>query len=248
VQKALIAAVLFGTVSAFAQQPSTPQVRVTMLNVCAPPAEEQREIAAALSRIPAQPSWGNDFEVARGRSSISGEPGLVQPGIPAQVQLAPSISDWARIRREFAANSPFLNAQYSFSLDSSTMTETLVFRLRDPKELMQISIQDSMSAVVKPAAALATDSPVTRIRLERLGKSSVVLARCTAADNPGSAVDQTAYGPLFRHASAVMASYRKVLRVRTTIPAELARVAAQRHPGGAPTQPAARERSKARKH
>jgi hypothetical protein len=123
-----------------------------------------------------------------------------------------------------------------------------VFRLRDPKDLMQISIQDSMSAVVKPAAALATDSPATRIRLERLGKASVVLARCTAADNPGTAVDQSAYEPLFRRASAMMASYRKILRVRTTIPAELARVAAQGTRGGAPAHPVARKRSKARKH
>ena len=232
VLKSVITSLLLLAVHAAAQQPSTPQVRVTMHNVCAPGPEEQKEIAAALARIPTQPKWGKDFEVARGRSSLTGEPGLVQPGIPAQVEVAPSTSDWARIRREFISDSPFVNAQYSFSLDSKTMTETLVFRLRDPKDLMQISIQDSMSAVVKPAAALSTDSPASRIRLERLGKSSVVLARCTAADNPsGATVDQSAYEPLFRRASAVMANYRKLLAVRTTVPAELARVAAQSSAG-----------------
>ena len=197
-----------------------------MLNVCAPSPEEQKEIAAALARVPLQPKWGTDFEVDRGRSSITAEPGMVQPGIPAQVEVAPSISDWARMRREFVAESPFINAQYSFSVDSKNMTETLVFRLRDPKDLMQISIQDSMSAVVKPAAALATDTPASRIRLERVGKSSVVLARCAASEQ-GTPIDQSAYEPLFRTASSIMANYRKLLRVRSTIPDELARVAAQ---------------------
>jgi hypothetical protein len=243
VLKPIITTLLLLGVYVDAQQ--SPQVHVTMLNVCTPGAEEQKEIAAALARIPAQPKWGKDFEVARGRSSMTGEPGLVQPGIPAQLEVASSISDWARIRREYSGDSPFVNAQYSFSLDSKQMTETLVFRLRDPKDLMQISIQDSMSAVVKPAAALSTDSPASRIRLERLGKSSIVLARCTAADNPGgAAVDQSAYEPLFRRASTVMAGYRKFLGVRTTIPAELARVAAQ----GSTSSSGAKRPAKSPKH
>src|SRR5690349_16010707 len=115
-----------------------------MLNVCAPSPDEQKQLAAALARVPTQPKWGTDFEVDRGRSSMTAEPGMVQTGIPAQLEVTPSISDWARMRREFAAESPFINAQYSFSVDSKNMTETLVFRLRDPKDLMQISIQDSM--------------------------------------------------------------------------------------------------------
>lgn len=211
-----------------------------MLNVCAPSPEEQKELAAALARIPLQPKWGTDFEVDRGRSSVSAEPGMVQAGIPAQLEVTPSISDWARIRREFAAESPFVNAQYSFSVDSKNMTETLVLRLRDPKDLMQISIQDSMSAVVKPVAALATDTPASRIRLERVGKSSVVLARCTASEQ-GTRIDQTAYEPLFRAASAIMANYRKLLHVRATIPDELARVAAQTSPQKTLSKPSAKK-------
>ena len=113
------------------------------------------------------------------------------------------------------------------------------FRLRDPKDLMQVSIQDSMSAVVSPAAALSTDSPASRIRLERLGKSSVVLARCTAADQ-GTPVDQSKYEPLFRTASSVMATYRKALRVRSTIPDEIARVAAVSRSSGQHRPPAKR--------
>ena len=204
-----------------------------MLNVCAPTPEEQKEIAAALARVPTQPKWGTDFEVDRGRSSA--EPGMVQAGVPAQVEVAPSISDWARVRREFAAESPFVNAQYSFSVDSKNMTETLVFRVRDPKDLMQISIQDSVSAVVKPAAALATDTPASRIRLERVGKASVVLARCTATEQ-GTPIDQSAYEPLFRTASSLMANYRRLLHVRSTIPEELSRVAGQSSSQKVPTK------------
>jgi len=225
VPKSLLIAILLLNIAAFAQQESKPQVRVTMLNVCAPSPEEQKEITAALARLPLQPKWGTDFEVDRGRATATAEPGMVQPGIAAQMNAAPTTSDYVRIRREFSADSPFVNVQYSFSLDDKTITETLVFRLRDPKDLMQVSIQDSMSAVVSPAAALSTDSPASRIRLERLGKSSVVLARCTAADQ-GTPVDQSKYEPLFRTASSVMATYRKALRVRSTIPDEIARVAA----------------------
>lgn len=240
--------------ASLAAQQSKPQVRVTMLNVCTPSPDEQKEISAALARIPKNPKWGADFEVARGRSSTTGEPGLVQPGIPAQMEVAPSMSDWARIRREFPADSPFVNAQYSFSLDAETMTETLVFRLREPKDLMQISIQDSMSAVVKPAAALATDTPASRIRLERLGKSSVVLARCSAADQTSAgvagqtsaprAVDQSAYEPLFRTASSIMAHYRQLLRVRSTIPAELSHLQTERPNHGSPPNSHRKNKSK----
>jgi len=228
-------------VPVFGQQ-QKPEVRVTMLNVCAPSPAEQKELVAALARVPLQPKWGTDFEVDRGRSSMTAEPGMVPPGAPAQVEVTPTVSDWARIRREFTTDSSFLNGQYSFSVDSKNMTETLVFRLRDPKDLMQISIQDSMSAVVKPAAALATDTPASRIRLERVGKSSVVLARCAETEQ-GTPVDQSAYEPLFRTASSIMANYRKLLHVRSTIPDELARVAAQTSPQKTPSKPSAKKRS-----
>ena len=52
-------------VSAFAaaQQPSQPQVKVNMLNVCSPSADDQKEISAALARVPKQPLFAQDFEV-----------------------------------------------------------------------------------------------------------------------------------------------------------------------------------------
>ena len=64
-----------------ANPPSTqPQVKVNMLNVCSPSAEEQKEIAAALARVPKEPLFGDDFEVSRGRSTLSDIPNFLQPG------------------------------------------------------------------------------------------------------------------------------------------------------------------------
>jgi hypothetical protein len=129
------------------------------------------------------------------------------------------------MRREFPASSPFSNVQYSFSVDESNMVETLVLRVRDPKDVMQVSIEDSASAVTAPAAMLTSNTPVSRIKLERFGKSSVVLARCSGGgDRP--APDQSAYEPIFHSASSVMDRYREVLGARRMVPQELARLGA----------------------
>lgn len=204
-----------------AQQP--PQVKVNMLNVCAPSAEEQQEISSALAKIPQQPSFSEDFEVDRGRSILDQSAGLLQAGQNAQMSSDAGTADWVRIRREFPAKSVFATVQYSFSRDPKSMVETLVFRVRDPKDLLQIAIEDSASAVTSAADMLSTDTPVSRVKLERFGKSSVVLARCSGTD-AGSPPDQSAYEPLFRGASAIATNYRGLLEVRHTVPEELARV------------------------
>jgi hypothetical protein len=103
------------------------------------------------------------------------------------------------------------------------MVETLVLRLREPKDLMQISIEDSASTVASPAAMLTSNTPVSRIKLERFGKPSVVLARCSGSEGP--ATDQTAYASLFQAASSIMNRYRDALGVRRMVPQELARMA-----------------------
>ena len=79
------AIVLSLVASVRAQQPAAspqPQVRVNYLNVCSPSAEEQRQIAGALERISAHPKFAVDFEVARGRSTLSGSDLLVQNAAP----------------------------------------------------------------------------------------------------------------------------------------------------------------------
>jgi hypothetical protein len=70
---------------------------------------------------------------------------------------------------------------------------------------------------------LGSNSPASRIRLERFGKSSVALARCLAAEG-GPAPDQSAYEPLFRGASEVLANYRNRLGVKIVVPEELAKI------------------------
>ena len=194
-----------------------------MLNVCAPSAEEKQEIASALSMIPRQPVFGRDFEVARGRSTLEAQPDFLQAGANAQMSDSPDIADWVRMRKEFAAQAMFLNVQYSFSTDAKNMIETLVFRVRDPKDLLEVTIEDSASAVTSPATMLSTNTPANRIKLERFGKSSVVLARCYASE-AGPAPDQSAYQPLFQTASGIVADYRRGLGARQTVPSELARV------------------------
>ena len=180
------------------------QVQIHVMNVCTPSDEEKQGISTALGRIPLHPRFAPDFEVSRGRSTFPDAP----------------ISTWARIRREFAPDSPFSNVQYSMSTDEKALIETLVFRLRDPKDVLAVTIEDRMSAVTTPAAALANDTPPTRVKIERFGKNSLGLSRCEQAD-------QAAYAPLFTTAGQILAGYRKLLAVRSTVPGELARAAAR---------------------
>lgn len=210
------------------QQPETPpasppQMKVNMLNVCTPSAEEQKEIAAALARVPRQPLFAPDFEVSRGRSTLSDMPNFLQPGQSAQVSGEPSVASYVRIRHEFAVQALFSSVQYSFSNDGQNMVETLVLHVRDPKDLIQVSLEDSASAVTSPDSMLAANTPASRVRLERFGKPSVALARCLGSEGP--APDQSAYEPLFRSASDLLANYRNLLAVKRTVLEELTKVA-----------------------
>jgi hypothetical protein len=213
----------FGLASLAAAQ--QPPVKVNVLNVCSPSPEDQREISSALARIPQKASFSQDFEIDRGRSTLDQSAGFLQAGQTAQMSGEPGAADWVRIRREFPGSSPFSRVQYSFSRDPKSMVETLVFLVRDPADLMQIAIEDSVPAETTPANMLATDTPASRVKLERFGKSSIVLARCSATET-GPAPDQSKFEPLFQSASAIAAKYRSLLGVRRMIPAELARIAA----------------------
>jgi hypothetical protein len=92
--------------------PTQPQVKVNLLNVCTPSAEEQKEIAAALARIPKQPLFATDFEVSRGRSTLSDMPNFLQPGQSTHVAGEPSVASYVRIRREFSVQALFSSVQY----------------------------------------------------------------------------------------------------------------------------------------
>ena len=202
-----------------------PEVKVHMLNVCTPSPDEQREIASALSQVPRKPWFSEDFEVDRGRSVLdqSANPlSTVNPGTPS-APAEKSIADFVRIRRDITGAGTYSTVQYSFSRDNRQMVETLVLRVRDPKELLQLSIDDSASSVTSAATMLGSGTPASRIKLERFGKSSVVLARCSGTAE-GPPVDQSAYESLFGSASSVLADYRQLLGAVTLIPEELNRI------------------------
>jgi hypothetical protein len=176
-----------------AETPSTqPQVKVNMLNVCTPSAEEQKEIASALARIPKQPLFSDDFEISHGRSTLSEPPDFLQPGSGAKMSDEPSVANYVRMRREFAVQALFASVQYSFSNDGQNMIETLVLHVRDPKDLIQVSMEDSASAIGSVETMVASNTPASRIRLERFGKSSIALARCNGSEN-GPPPDQSVY-------------------------------------------------------
>ncbi len=200
-----------------------------MLNVCSPSAEEQKEIASALARVPKQPLFGTDFEVSRGRSTLTDMPSFLKPGQGGHVAGEPSIATYVRIRREFSVQALFSSVQYSFSNDGQNMVETLVLHVRDPKDLIQVSLEDSASSVTSSEAMLGSNTPASRVRLERFGKPSVALARCVAAEG-GPVPDQSAYEPLFHGASDVLANYRGLLGVKKIVPEELAKVSGESKP------------------
>jgi hypothetical protein len=232
----LILVVFLAASSAVSQQapetPSTqPQVKVNMLNVCTPTAEEQKEIAAALARILKQPLFGPDFEISHGSSTITDSPNFLQPGRSAATAGEDSVARYVRIRREFAVQALFASVQYSFSDDGQNMVETLVLHVREPKDLIQVSLEDSASAISSAETMVAANTPASRIRLERFGKSSIALARCNGSEN-AQAPDQSAYEPLFHSASEVLANYRKLLGVGHTVAVELAQI-----PGAMPAAP-----------
>ena len=181
-------------------QEQNPAVKVNILNVCTPDAEAQRELKTALSRLPKAPSFSTDYEISRGVSTI--EEG--------------KSSKYVRLRRDVKGDSPLATIQYSLSADPANTVETLVFRGRDVKELLALSIEDKLSTdVSKPAAVIQSDTPASRVRVERSGKTTVGLARCQE-------VDQAPYEPIFAQASAVLADYRRVLRLRSMLAGDVA--------------------------
>ncbi len=213
----------------------SPQVKVNVLNVCSPSPEEQKEISAALSRIPKQPSFSPDFEVDRGRSILDQNANLLAAGSNSASDSPAAVSaDFVRIRHDFFGTSPYSGVQYSFSRDTQQMVETLVFRMRDPKDVLQVSIDDSASTVTTATAMLTAATPASRIRLERFGKSSIVLARCSG-QNGAPPPDQSVYEPLFASASSILSRYRALLDASKLVPEELARI--NRTPRARPKRP-----------
>ena len=177
-----------------------PQIRLNVVNACAPNDLEQKQIAAALARIPERPAFSKDFEIARGHSTDK-----------------EGASDWIRLRREFMPDTLFSSVQFMLTISGDSIEESLVLHAKanQPGEPLQISLENEVTQG-RAAEVLRSDTPPNRIRLERFGKPSLVLARC-------SQIDQKAYESLFRTAAERFARYRAALDVRGTVAPELAR-------------------------
>ena len=211
-------------------------MRINYLNVCTPAETEKQELGAALARIPQNPRFTEDFEISRGRSSASEPPvAIAGAGLPAAMADSGSASNWVRVRREFPTESPFISVQYTLSSDGRGAAETLVFRARDTKDILQILMEAKASAG-DPTTVLKTDTPAERIRLERFGKGSVALARCPTADQSG-------YESVFRQGSALLARYRNALQVREIVPGDFRRLGGTR--SKAPAHGAKSDKAKA---
>ena len=179
--------------------PSGQKVTINYLNVCAPSEAEGQQISAALARIPRKPALAADFEISHGRLRVK-ETG---------------VSHYVRLRREMEGGSPFLSVQYSISADEKNIDETLSFRSRDARDVLQVSIEDRVSAgAAAPGTVVASNTPASHVNVERFGKPSVGLARCAAGD-------QAAYQKTFDAASAVLQHYREELGLRTTFKSDL---------------------------
>lgn len=177
-----------------------PQVKVNYLNVCTPSTEEETIIKGALAAIQPKPVFSTDFEISRGRTSLKDAPD----------------AKYVRLRRDFAAEAPLLTAQYSMSTDSANTIEILVLRARDPKDFLQLVLENRVTAgSTTPLALLQVDTPTSRVRVERLNNSSAVLTRCPEAD-------QSAYEPVFKQASEIMAEYRAALGLRNAFRTDIA--------------------------
>jgi len=182
------------------QDDKQPQIKLNMLHVCTPGEEEKQLLGMALAKVPHSVAFVQDFELTRGVTTTNDA----------------KLARYLRLRRELPEEAFFSSALYSLSTDPDATSETLVLKTRDAKDFVSISMDDSVSAGAAPASSLLdVDTPPSRIRLERAGKSSVVLARC---DSGG----QDAYEPLFKQAADLMSQWRKSLGLRGAFQSDIA--------------------------
>jgi hypothetical protein len=223
------------------EEKGKPQIKINYINVCAPSEDERKEISAALARVPLKAPFSADFEVSRGHTTQTPESiAFAKAALPGAVeQAAGAESSWVRIRRDFTGT-PFATAQYSISFDAKSVTETFVFRMREFKkdEIVQVALEDSISAASDPIIVAQSEAPIDHVKVERFGKSSLGLRRCAEAD-------QSSLEPLFHAANDIARHYRAALRVRESVPADLRRVGAGAATSkGATSQPKSKPKPK----
>ena len=187
-----------------------PKIQVNFLNTCRPPQGDLDEMGRALAQVKERPRFSADFEVSRGVTTLTEAEARA---VGAAEGSAAGPSSWVRIRKEFPEKAVLTDAQYSLSVEGDSASEALALHLRDSREVLQILISDMVRGSAEQVVRAAT--PPDRIRIERFGKASIVLARC-------GSVDQSAYEPLFTAAGGILEQYRMAMAVKTVVPAELA--------------------------
>jgi hypothetical protein len=206
---------LLGAAGVTAQE-AQPKIQVNFLNSCHPSPGDVDEMKRALEQAKARPAFAADFEISRGRSTLSEAEARA-----AGVSSAPGgvRSEWVRVRREFAEKAALESVQYSVSQEGGEASEVLAVHLRQSKtqegDVLQVLLSNSVSG--RAARLVEVNTPPDRIRIERYGKSSIVLTRC-------GGVDQSAYEPVFSSAAEIFEQYRAAMAVKKTVPAELIRL------------------------
>jgi len=202
------------------QEAPQTKIQVNFLNTCRPPSSDVEEMGRALARVKETPRFSADFEISRGVTTLT-EAEARAAGVPAESALTPSA--WVRIEHEFPDKAPLTDVQYSLSVDAGSASESLALHLRDSREVLQIWISDAVKG--SAAEVVKADTPPERIRIERFGKASIVLARC-------GGIDQSAYEPIFQTAGEILRKYRAAMAVKSVVPAEMARLPSAGKAGG----------------
>ena len=217
---ALLTATLMAPMLALSQAPAQPRpkIQVNFLNPCHPAAAEAEEMTRALERVRERPRFSADFEISRGITTLT-EAEARATGV--RPDSGPSA--WVRIRHEFSDKAPLSDAQYSLSVDDGSASEALALHLRDSRQVLEILISDAVAG--RASQAVAVNTPPDRVRVERFGKSSLVLARCAG-------IDQSAYESIFATAGDILEKSRPAMAVKTIVPAELAHLPGGREPAG----------------
>jgi hypothetical protein len=189
-----------------------PKIQLSFVHSCRPEQKEVEQMQFMLKRVNERPSFATDFEISRGLETVTPDEDGKGPAI---------LSPWVRIRREFPPKALLSSAQYSLSLEGRSASEVLALHLRDTDEALQILI--STSAVGSAKDMVQSDTPPSRVQVERFGKAALVLARCPN-------YDQSSYEPVFRTADEIMRKFRAAMAVRAIVPGEISRLP---HSGGA---------------
>jgi hypothetical protein len=188
------------------------RVQVNFLNTCRPARADVEEMGRALAQVKERPPFTADFEISRGLTTLN-EAEARASGASAGIGAVPST--WVRIRREFPEKAILTDVQYSLSVEGDSTSEVLALHLRDSRDVLQILISDSVTGSAMQVVKVNT--PPDRIRIERFGKTSIVLARC-------GTIDQSAYEPLFQAADGILEQYKAAMAVKTVVAAELTRL------------------------